>query len=290
MKAKGIVPRRGYLLHLSHYSPAWYLRKRRERPIHLGLALEIIDEIAKAGFNLLIIDCEDGLIYKSHPELRRRYSIPRAALAKILSHARKRKLELVPKLNFSKSPYHRHKHWFRPYSSLADNDQYWGAAFEVIDELIEIFRPRRFFHIGMDEDDARTREEYINAICALGKGLKKRDLRPIIWNDSAQGKSGLWHAGKSLAAEKAIPRDVVQTVWDYNDVKPAILRRLAKQGFEVWVAPGQDPMQVLEWKKAVLKYNCRGLVMTTWMPCRQSNRGRLLNLIETVGPIYGARL
>lgn len=176
MIRKDVVPIRGYLLHLTHYDPKWYLRKRREKPIELRLGLEIIDAIAKSGFNLLIIDCADGLMYKSHPELTRRYSIPKSSLKKLLNYARKRRIELVPKLNFSQSIYHRHNYWFRPYNHLFDNDEYWEIAFELIDELIEVFRPERFFHIGMDEDDKRTHAQYIKAILALRQGLKRRGL------------------------------------------------------------------------------------------------------------------
>jgi hypothetical protein len=284
------VPVRAYLLHLTHYSPVWCLHKRRERAIDLTLALEIIDAIAKADFNLLMVDCADGLIYRSHPELRRHYSIPRSSLTKLLDYARKRKIELVPKLNFSQSIYHRHNYWFRPYHKLFDNTTYWTIGFELIDELIEIFQPKRFVHIGMDEDDKRTHVQYSKAIRTLREGLKKRGLRSIIWNDTARGGSKPWHARKSLVAEKSIPKDIVQIIWDYQHVRPAVLRRVVDEGFDVWIAPSQKPQHVVQWKKAVLKYGGGGMVMTTWMPCRSRNRSTLLDLIQTVGPIYSARL
>lgn len=290
MIRKNVVPIRAYLLHLTHYDPKWYLRKRRERPIDIKLALEIIDAIARVGFNLLIVDCADGLIYKSHPELARRYSISKAFLRRLLNYARERDLELVPKLNFSRSVYHRHNYWFRPYNKVFDTGEYWRIAFELIDELIEEFRPRRFFHIGMDEDDKRTPAQYINAILTLRRGLKRRGLRPIIWNDTAMGGSKPWHARKSQAAEKEIPRDIVHVLWDYRHVRPKVLRRIANEGFDVWVAPSAKLSHVLEWKNAVLKYGGKGLLMTTWVPCRPRNRSYMLNFIDTVGPVYSTRL
>jgi len=290
MTKKDVVPVRGYLLHLTHYDPRWYLRKRRERPIDLALACEIIDELARVGFNLLIVDCEDGLIYRSHPELARRYSISQEPLRKLIAHARKRRLELVPKLNFSHSRHHRHDYWFRPYTKVLDSDSYWKAAFELIDELIRLFCPRRFFHIGMDEDDARTSEGYAKAILTLRHGLRERGLRTIIWNDTAGGRRRPWHARKSLAAEKVLPKDIVQCIWDYRRVRPAVLKRLMNEGFDVWVAPGPRTLQVLQWEKYVLQYGAKGLVMTTWLPCRPRNRFPMLNLIQMVGPIYQAGL
>jgi len=290
MVKKAIVPIRGYLLHLTHYSPGWWLRKRRERPIDLRLALEIIDAIAKAGFNMLIVDCEDGLRYKSHPELKRRYSIPQSGLRKLLDFARKKRLELVPKLNFSKSRHHRHDYWMRPYHTLLDTDQYWKVAFELIDELIEVFRPKRFFHIGMDEDDTRTHGQYIKAVLKLRQGLKERGLRTIIWNDTALGRRRPWHTRKSIAAEKELPKDIVQVVWDYKHARPSVVKRILDEGFDVWVAPGKKTIQVLRWEKYVIKYGAKGLVMTTWLPCRPHNRSRMLNLIQMVGPVYSSGL
>lgn len=290
MAKKDIVPVRAYLLHLTHYSPGWYLRKRREKAIDLSLAFEIIDAIYKAGFNMLIIDCEDGLMYKSHPELTRGYSIPKTALRKILDYARKKKLELVPKLNFSQSRYHRHSYWLKPYSAIFDTDKYWKVVFDLMDELINEFRPRRFFHIGMDEDDTRSNARYVDAILTLRRRLAERCLRPVIWNDTALGRSRPWHTRKSLAAEKALPKDVVQVIWDYKYFKPAILRRIAEEGFEVWVAPGAKPSYVLQWKNALLEYGGKGLVMTTWLPCRPRNRAAFLESIETVGALYSSRV
>jgi hypothetical protein len=290
MLQKNIVSIRGYLLHLTHYDPLWYLRKAKEKPIDINLAYEIIDGLGKCNFNLLIVDCADGLIYKLHPELRRRYSISIPTLKRLINYAQRRGLELIPKLNFSHSRYHRHNWWFRPYNKLFDNEQYFKIAFELIDELIRIFKPRRFFHIGMDEDDDRTHSQYIKAILTLRQGLKKRKLRPIIWNDTARGGSKPWHARKSLIAEKNIPKDIVQLVWDYRHVKPRIIHRIINEGFEVWVAPSQRPTHVLKWKKAILQYGGKGLIMTNWIPCRPRNRSKLLRLIQKVGPLYSAPL
>jgi len=290
MAKRGVIPVRGYLIHLTHYDPRWYLHKRRERPFDLNLGLEIIDAIAKAGFNLLIIDCEDAVLYKSHPELARRYSVTMSCLEKLVNFAHKKGIEVVPKLNFSQSRYHRHNYWFRPYNRLFDSNEYWRIAFQIIDELIKACRPKRFFHIGMDEDDDRTHTQYINAILRLRRGLKERGLRVLIWNDTALGGSAPWHAKKSLAAEKKIPKDIVQIVWDYIHVRPAVIHRLVEEGFEVWVAPSQKPIQVLKWKKALLRLGGKGLIMTTWIPCRPLNRSRMLNFIQLVGPLYSSRI
>ena len=67
---------------------------------------------------------------------------------------------------------------------------------------------------------------------------------------------------------------------------PKQIRRLAQEGFEVWVAPGQEPAQVFKWRQAILRYGGKGLLMTMWVPSRQSNRLKILRLIRNIGPIY----
>lgn len=216
------LPVRAYLLHLSHYDPAWIARKARERPIDLRLAAHVVDALAAAGFNAVILDCEDGVRYRTHPELRRPYSISMKGLAALAARARRRGLDVIPKLNFAQSALHRHNHWFRPHHDRFDDEEYWHRAFVIIDELIRACRPRRFFHVGMDEDHDRSTVQYVHAVRRLQDGLRRRGLRAVMWNDTAHMGGRRWvHAEKCLRAEPDLPRDVVQVVWDYSDVRQA---------------------------------------------------------------------
>src|SRR5262249_24503667 len=100
------LPVRAYLLHLSHYDPEWWKRKAREKRFSLSLALEAVDAMAAAGYNTLVVDCEDAVRYRSHPELARPYTAPMRDLATLARRARKRGLDVVPKINFSQSHFH----------------------------------------------------------------------------------------------------------------------------------------------------------------------------------------
>ena len=76
MAKEGVIPVRGFLIHISHYDPRWCKVKLREKPFDLDLGLEIIDTMWEVGLNLLVIDCADGVRYKSHPELARNIPCP----------------------------------------------------------------------------------------------------------------------------------------------------------------------------------------------------------------------
>jgi hypothetical protein len=287
-----MLPVRGYLIHLTHYDPTWFRKKPREKPFDLDVALEVVDALAAERFNLLVIDCADGVRYRSHPELAKRYTAPMRHLTALVEAARDRGLEVVPKLNFSRSYWHHHNDWIlgpgERWSHHFDDDAYWKKAFRIIDELIAVCRPKRFFHIGMDEDHDRAYSQYAAAIKTLHDGLKTRKLRTLIWNDSgiAYG-SGLIHAEKSLSAEKVIPRDVVQVLWQYSRVPTGDIRRIRRAGFELWGAPGsRDPAQTAGFRDAVIASGGKGLLMTAWIPCRAANRKTLLDRIAAMGPIY----
>jgi hypothetical protein len=273
-------------MHVTHYDQHWPKAKDQEPPFDLSVGLELIDAMADVGFNVLVVDCEDGLRYACHPELTRSYSVPMETLAQLAQRARRHDIDVVPKLNFARSALHRHNDWFRPHDALFDTETYWTYAFEVIDELIAVAQPPRWFHVGMDEDHDRSYGQYVEAIKTLHAGLRARSLRTIIWNDSAgTSPETAIHRDKSMMAEQAIPNDVVHVLWDYHDVKISVMRRIRDAGFDLWGAPDTDPAQFVRCRDALLDCGGTGILLTRWIPCVKANRQELLRHIRTLGPL-----
>jgi hypothetical protein len=283
---------RGYLTHLTHYDPLWCRRKARETPFDVGVGLEVVDALADEGFNLLVVDCADGVRYRSHPELAKKYTVPMRHLVRLAERAHARGLEVVPKLNFSRGAINRHNDWIGlPGDQLYhdfDSEEYWHKAFELIEELIGVCRPRRYFHIGMDEEELRSYEQYVGAIKTLRSGLRRHGLRAAMWNDSSLRSPGQQlYVQKALAAERKAPKDVVQVLWNYRRVPHAEIRRIRSRGFELWGAPGRaNPRQVSGFRDAVVRSGGSGLLMTSWRPCRRSTRADLLKAIHGLGRVY----
>jgi hypothetical protein len=288
MSANNSVPVRAFLIHMSHYDPLWYSRKAQEQPFNLKIGLEVVDALAAVGMNMLAIDLDDGVEFKSHPELKRHYTVPMSHLEELVGHARSIGLEIVPKLNFSKGS-QRHNDWFSPHHELPDNDEYYRLAFEVIDEVIDVCKPERYFFIGMDEDMQRSDAQYISVIKRLHSELTQRKLKTIMWNDSVHLSGAMIQCvRKTLAAEDAIARDVVQVVWDYGPTRRYALDRIQdmrKKGFETWIAPGTNPEHVRAWRQTVAAKDCAGLMMTMWQSVCDKTREAMLERIRTLGPI-----
>ena len=286
----------GYLLHLTHYDPKWILTKSREKSFDPEVAREIIDALAAQGFNTLLLGVSDGVRYRSHPELKKRYSVPMNQLVELAGYARARGLDIVPKLNFSRSPTNCHNHWMRApgeaWHEHFDDAHYWKTAFEIIDEVIDACRPARFFHVGMDEDHERSARQYCDALATLRTGLRKRKLRTVSWSDSALDyASGQVYREKSEFAEAGnVPRDIVRIVWNYWAVPEKEMKKVSAQGMELWGAPGWNSTdQASKFRESLFRAGGSGLVMTRWIPCRKRNRRTILDLIERFGPIYGGR-
>lgn len=230
---------RGYQLHLTHYDPVWMTGKKAERRFDFDLALELVDELALNGFNTLVVGVSDGVAYRSHPELRKRYSAPMEDLERLCAHARAHGLEIVPKLNFSRSAINCHNHWMRApgeeWHEHFDDDHYWKTAFEIIDELIGVCKPARFFHVGMDEDHERSCRQFVDALRTLKAGLSKRRLRMVAWSDSSLDyPSGQTYREKSALAEKELASGSVRLMWNYWAVPSAEMKSVTGHGHELW--------------------------------------------------------
>jgi len=281
----------GLLTHTSHYDPRWWAAKDDEEPFDVDVALRLIDAMALRGLNTLLIDCADGFTYTSHPELRRPYSVPIDDLIGLAAYARRQGIDVVPKLNFSKSGRNHHDDWLRPHAGqsagLHPEDPYWTVAADLIEELIAATRPKAYIHIGMDEDHDRSLDQYVDAILRLRRIVKRHRLRPIVWNDSCHTQRispAQVHADKCLAAEEHIPRDVVHMLWDYAGAHPRIVRRLVGRGFTVWAAPGRTPRKVENWRTALRHNGGNGIVLTEWIKCSRRNEQRLIERVRVLGP------
>jgi len=82
----------------------WCSRKAWEQRFGLQLALEAVARMAAAGYTTLVVDCEDAVRYRSHPELARSYTAPIQDLATLARQARELGLDVVVRPNFPVLP------------------------------------------------------------------------------------------------------------------------------------------------------------------------------------------
>lgn len=281
---------KGVLIHVSHYDPAWLPGKANEKPFDSDVAISVVEAMAAKGMNTLFLGLSDGMEYKSHPELKRHYSVSAKEIKKVCLSARANGVEIVPKLNFSKSARNMHDMWLSPYSDVLnwrrDYERYLQVSKDVIEEVVELCQPGRFFHIGMDEDHFRSLSQYVDDILHFRDILKGLGLRTAVWNDSCHDELENMqqvHAEKCIAAEKRLPRDIMHVLWNYYHVKEPALKRLKEEGFDAMVAPGTTPDVFRRWTAAVHANDGAGILLTKWVKCTEDNRAAILGMIESLG-------
>lgn len=176
---------------------------------------ELTEEMAEAGFNLLVIDLGDGVLYDSHPEIAVKGAWEPERLTAELARLRTLGLEPIPKLNFSAT----HDAWLREYSRQISTPIYYQVCSDLIREVAELFDRPRFFHLGMDEENLRNQHRVEYAVMRQGD-LWWRDLnflagvteqagsRPWIWADHAWGLGAEYY--------EKMPKSIRQSAWYYG--------------------------------------------------------------------------
>ena len=179
---------------------------------------QVVDFLPSQGFNTVLIDVGDGMQYESHPEV----SIPGAwskdKLKKELDYMRSLGLTPIPKLNFSAG----HDSWLKEYSRMLSTPIYYQVCEDLIKEVAEVFDYPKYFHLGMDEENAADQEP-LTYVCMRQGELwwydayfffdicERLGMRPWVWADFC------WHHRDDYL--KKMPKSVLQSNWAYNTVR-----------------------------------------------------------------------
>jgi len=292
---KEIKPKvKALLIHMTHYDPSWCKdnRKETEAKFDLETALQLVEEMKGVGLNTLIVDIEDGVKYESHPELTRHYSVEMEELVTLVTACRENGIEFIPKLNFSKSGRNVHDKWLSPHWDLLNfiplRNEYFKVAFEVMDELIEKCGPFKYFHIGMDEDHHRSLNQFVTDIIYLHDYLESKNIKTVVWNDGCYRNRNVIaevHADKCMAAAPLLPNDIIHVFWDYDIAHKGLIKEIKDMGFDVWVAPGNNPENIKNWAEIMKTEGGSGFLLTNWTKCGVTNRDRLVKQVQEQGKL-----
>jgi hypothetical protein len=175
----------------------------------------LLEDMAAAGINMVVIDLGDGVAYDSHPEIAVKNAWSPYKLKKELDNMRKLGLEPIPKLNFATT----HSAWMGEYHRMISTKKYYQVCKDLIDEVIHIFDAPRLFHLGMDEENAghQKKHDYVvvrqndlwwDDLYFLIAEVEKRNVRPWIWSDYAWKHAGIFF--------RKMPKSVLQSNWYYD--------------------------------------------------------------------------
>src|SRR2546421_2647337 len=255
---------------------------------------DLLEVMRKRGFNMVVIDLGDGIEYSSHTEIAVKNAWSHEKLKAELTKLRQMGLEPIPKLNFSTC----HDLWLGKYSRMVSTPEYYKVCEDLIAETIELFEKPRFFHLGMDEEEAihQANFEYVSMrqyglwwrdIKHLFKQVEGKGVRPWIWSDY------VWNHDEEFYKE--MPRSVLQSNWYRDPVRgPAksvyggVINMdvecvrdyvdLDKAGFDQlptvsnWETPENISGTIRFCREHLSKERLKGFFLTPWRPDGEEER------------------
>lgn len=259
---------------------------------------DLLQQMAAAGMNMVVIDLGDGVRYKSHPEIAVKNAWSPAKLRQEIARARDLGLEPIPKMNFSAS----HDTWLGEYSRCLSTPRYYQVCRDLIAEAIELFDKPRFFHLGMDEETPRHQRYYGMAIIRQHelwwhdlmlyvKAVEDGGVRPWIWADF------IWHHREDFLQK--MPRSVLQSNWYYDmkfEAETEEAQRSWVDAYRVLEQTGYDqvptgsnvcdaqnfPRTVEYCRKIIDPSRLFGFLQSTWQPTTEEYRAKHKEAIEVV--------
>lgn len=238
---------------------------------------ELMEEVVRAGVNMLVIDLGEGVKYRSHPEIAVKGSWEVDTLKEEIRRLRDRGIEVIPKLNFSTT----HDNWLGKYARSVSTEEYYKVCSDLIEEVIEIFDKPRFFHLGMDEEGYEYQRDMLYVVVRqydlwwkdlhfLVNQVEKRGARAWIWSDH------LWRHKEEFIQK--MPKMVVQSNWYYGrefDTSIGYVKayiELAENGYDQiptgsnWEAQENFPLTVEFCKEHIPDEHLLGFLQTSWRP------------------------
>ena len=274
-----------------------------ENNVDMDVWDRVVKRAAECGYNTLLIDLGDAVIYDSHPEISAPDALTKDQLRKKLDEARALGLTPIPKLNFSTD----HHCWLKQYRRMVSSDIYRQVCVDLINEVCELFDYPDLFHLGMDEEHSfdciqwreiaimRGEKLFFEDFNIMFDAVRKNGARPWVWADY------YWNHPDVFL--KNMPRDVVLSNWFYvrfKDYPVSDYHRRCLDGFEVFDQEGfdqiptcstyscpQNPAETLyHIPKVTTDSHILGYTMAPWIYVHPENEHLLMHSVEN---LYFAR-
>lgn len=252
---------------------------------------EVIDDLAQAGINALIVEVNYGYAYKSHPELSSPGAANAEQIRKLVAACRANGIRLIPQFqclghqSWDKTTFTlltRYPQFDETPGKYPKNEGIYCRSwcplhpdvnpiiFDLMDELIDVFEADAL-HVGMDEvfligDDDCPRCKGRNKAELFAKAVNdyhahlvgKRKVEMLMWGDrlidAAKIRYGVWEASANGTAPAVdlIPKDIIICDWHYEKRSDyASIPMFAEKGFRVWPASWRKP----DAAKALIDYS-----------------------------------
>jgi hexosaminidase len=271
----------------------------------LAAVRQMILLAARFKCNAVVIEFWSSLKSKKRPETayENAYSPEQIRPLVRLGHALG--MEMIPMLNSwghasgmrSRSSEHavldrypRNKDLYEPdgWSFCLSNPAIYDHLFDRYDELLQLFAPARYFHLGLDEawghlglkEDKKCRGD--EPLKLIGEHLHKlheyfarRDVQVFMWHDMFLQRNHPQLGRQSPANSTppfnthlvlpTLPKDVIIAAWNYSQSREwPVPEYFHDKGFPVVVCPWKRKPNTIAMINTAKKHDLLGLLATTW--------------------------
>ena len=271
----------------------------------------VVDDVALAGFNTLVVQLSDAVDF-GHPAIvPRRNAMTADAFMRVVEHARHSGLRVIPEVKLLS---HQEKFLAPSRPDLLYNavtydprrEEVYELVFSYLDTLIAVMQPDAI-HIGHDEIRGITEKHrkkhlrpgetvlppalFLQDVERLHAWLTQRSLEVWMWGDMLLAPEEFpamlerhLHGNMEYAALRGrLPRDIVICDWHYKDEGDfSSLQAFADEGYRVLGATWKTPESTRAFSRfaATMKPPAAGMMATSWWHLRRRDWPMMARIIN----------
>lgn len=259
---------------------------------------------ARYKYNAVVIEFWSSLKSRKRPESAYESAYTPEQIKPLIELGRTLQMEMIPMLNSwghasgmrSTSFEHvvldrfpQHKGLFEPdgWSFNLSNPAIYDHLFDRYDELLELFGPVKYFHLGMDEawghlglkeaKDSRGNDPLkllTGHLAKLHGYFAQRKIQVLMWHDmfiqanhpqlGRVSPAGSVPPINSHLALDQLPKDVIIAAWNYGAADWPVPKYFRDKGYPVVVSPWKHRANTIGLVNIAKREDLMGVLATTW--------------------------
>ena len=269
-----------------------YLQLPPVEPSRIDRVCHVIDTLGMLKYNTLLIAFFDNFPFSDAPFTKRKTTLSRADVAKIVAAAKRNRMEIIPKLQVLSHAgwLTNHRDWPKFYEGPARKlhttvyclscPEVQPVVEQVVRETADLIKPR-YFHLGLDEiklggfpmcpkcKAANLAELIAGHVRPIKKLLNDRGITPIVYQDDFFGRDipGWFDTSQLAAVPDLLGKDIMINSWEYDSYPTAVVgKRIRKRGFEklIYMSWAIDPDNCLNLPKVARELDAKGNILAYW--------------------------
>ncbi len=185
---------------------------------------------------------------------------------------------------------------FYPHTMCPNHEDYYKVIFDLIDEAIEVVRPRNYLHIGHDEiytigfcDKCKgtpPAEILTRELTALNDHIRSKGLTTMMWSDMLHEKSYRSNASDAIATA---PKDIICLCFTwYFHMDENNENVLYDNGYNVMIGNFYSS-HFPRFNERKHRKDLLGAEVSTWVPCNElyyAYEGKLYDFVYSASMLW----